>query len=189
MVIACIGNVFSQDSTQFSAQTSFGFRFGTNYLFTSFDPGTNSASLQNNPGIQLGLVAERAIGHQLALALKSDVSFHPTTIVVSDKPYELFQSALELSTHAIWKQNQRTSKAYLLAGPSIKFDLSDSKSPTVFPVGTNVTLDLGLGWDHALKHFRFAPELVYGFGLTNINRNPTLRSIYVHQLVLVLNFL
>ncbi|MDE1052266.1 hypothetical protein, partial [Escherichia coli] len=88
-----------------------------------------------------------------------------------------------------YKISRRKAEPYLLIGPNLNIPLQRSPElNTAFQSGYNFSIDLGIGLENTFKHFIFAPELKYSYGLTNVNQNPSLKSVYFHSVGLTLNF-
>ena len=129
---------------------------------------------------------------------QAELSFSPSSIQynwadmngipMSSSPYELYPVSLGFKTHFHIILKQEKHSPYIIVGPSGRFSIvkNDNTSSTNFKSPPNFALDIGLGFDSKLEFFTFSPEIVYSYGLVNVN--PISDDTHYHKLSLVLNF-
>jgi hypothetical protein len=101
---------------------------------------------------------------------------------------ELYPVSLGFKTHFHIILERKKNSPYLIVGSSARFSIEnmDNTSTTNFKSPLNFALDFGLGFDSKLDFFTFSPEIVYSYGLVNVN--PITDDTHYHKLSLVLNF-
>jgi hypothetical protein len=88
------------------------------------------------------------------------------------------------------KMPREKHKPYFFVGPKVKIPLTkQNTASTIYSGNTDLAIDFGIGLDNVFSQFNFSPELRYSYGLLNVNKNPTFRSIYSHSFSLVFKFL
>ncbi len=64
------------------------------------------------------------------------------------------------------------NRAYIFIGPNIGIDMASEKdveNENIFKLNkTNVSLEIGAGWDFYFEYFKFAPQIKYSYGLKNL---------------------
>lgn len=173
-----------------------GFNVGLNYsqVFAHDGLPTN-ASISNGLGMRIGLIGEYKISDIFSFSPKLELSFNNSKVLFStssDSPdkYEIMPAGIELMTHFIIKKKSQSLRPYFIFGPNIKIPLPKTTSNTTsYSTGTDIALDLGIGIDKSLEKFNFSPELRYSFGLQNVNTNPAVQSLSLHNISLIFNFL
>lgn len=173
----------------------FGFNVGTNYSMVNpvSTPKANY-EISNGIGFNLGILMDYSVNENFIISPKSELSFHNSSLDFinpndSRYTYNILPVSLNIMTHFKYKIAGKKHEPYILAGPNFKIPLSqNTNSDTGFNTTSDFAIDFGIGLENKLKHFIFAPELRYSFGLLNINTNPALRSLNLHSILLVLNF-
>jgi hypothetical protein len=199
LVLAFLGSsfaLFSQaDKTVSEKRMKYGFNFGvshSNLLHHNTLP--DNATLSNNPGFRLGILAEYQINKFLSVSPKSEISFNNSSVKFSHfdgsaTEYNVMPISLDLMAHVVFKKSNEKLSPYFFFGPDVKIPVSNGdKSSTAFPTRTDFAFDFGIGMDKAFKQFNFAPELRYSFGILNVNQNPALKTLNFHTISLVFNF-
>jgi outer membrane protein W len=189
--------VFSQSESGVNEKRmKYGFNLGINYsnlLDNEMLP--SNASLSNNLGFRLGILADYKISKFLSVSPKAEVSFNNsevnfTNIDGSQTEYEIMPISLDFMTHFIFKRNNEKLSPYFFFGPNVKIPISEKNdNSTTYSTKSDFAIDFGIGVDKPFTHFHFSPELRYSFGLLNINQNPSIQSLYFHNISLVFNFL
>lgn len=189
--------VFSQsDSNTLEKRLKYGFNLGMNQS-NVLDNGKlpSNASLSNNLGFRLGILADYKISKFLSISPKAEMSFNNgevnfTNIDDTKTEYEIMPISLDLMTHFTFKKNNEKLSPYFFFGPNVKIPISEKNdNSTTFSTKPDFAIDFGIGVDRPFTHFHFSPELRYSFGLLNINQNPSIQSLYFHNISLVFNFL
>lgn len=189
--------VFSQsDSNTIEKRLKYGFNLGINQS-NVLDNGKlpSNASLSNNLGFRLGILADYKISKFLSVSPKAEVSFNNsevsfTNIDDSKTEYEIMPISLDFMTHFIFKRNNEKLSPYFFFGPNVKIPIAEKNdNSTTYSTKSDFAIDFGIGVDKPFTHFHFSPELRYSFGLLNINQNPSIQSLYFHNISLVFNFL
>jgi hypothetical protein len=189
--------VFSQsDSNTIEKRLKYGFNLGinqSNVLDNRKLP--SNASLSNNLGFRLGILADYKISKFLSVSPKAEVSFNNSEVNFtnfdgSQTEYEIMPISLDFMTHFIFKRNNEKLSPYFFFGPNVKIPISEkNNNSTPYSTKSDFAIDFGIGVDKPFTHFHFSPELRYSFGLLNINQNPSIQSLYFHNISLVFNFL
>ena len=189
--------VFSQsDSNTIEKRLKYGFNLGINQS-NVLDNGKlpSNASLSNNLGFRLGILADYKISKFLSVSPKAEVSFNNSEVNFinidgSKTEYEIMPISLDFMTHFIFKRNNEKLSPYFFFGPNVKIPISEKNDNSMtYSTKSDFAIDFGIGVDKPFTNFHFSPELRYSFGLLNINQNPSIQSLYFHNISLVFNFL
>lgn len=195
LLIAFSANSFAQNEKPASEKKlHFGFNFGVNYSNVLKDwDYVNGYSIENGPGVQLGLIANYSALKFLSISPKAELSFNQNSIRFTNTDIENFEVlpvSLQFMTHFQFKLNRFSWKPYFFAGPNLKIPMNNSTDlSNVFPSRNDLAIDFGIGLDKHMSFFTFAPELRYSYGLLNISNHPATGPMHFHSMALVLNFL
>jgi hypothetical protein len=195
-MMLCSIIVFSQtENIKNDAKYRFGFNLGTNYSnLQSKETLPSNAKISNGLGFSLGVFMDYSISENFIFSPKSELSFYKSSVEFVDTDnsnytYEIFPMSLNFMTHFVYKIGNSKVVPYFFAGPNFKIPISKRPdSSSEFYTHSDFAIDLGIGLEHKTKHFIFAPELKYSFGLLNVNQNPTLQTLSFHNVSVVLNF-
>ncbi|KAB1065981.1 outer membrane beta-barrel protein [Salibacter halophilus] len=196
-LLFCSSTIFSQSSDSIDEKRlKYGFNLGLNYSnLLDDDKLPENASVTNNFGFRLGVLADYSVSELFHISPKAELSFNNSKVELdradgSQLDYEVMPVSLEFMTHFLFKDNKEKLSPYFYVGPNVKLPLL-LKEPgkTEFPTRYDFAIDFGVGVDKPLKHFNFAPELRYSFGLHNVNGHPELQTLYFHNISLVFSFL
>lgn len=196
-LLFCSSTVFSQSSDSIDdKRLKYGVNLGLNYSnLLDDDKLPDNASLSNNFGFRLGVLVDYSVSELFYISPKAELSFNNSKVDLnradgSQIDYEVMPVNLEFMTHFIFKDNKEKLSPYFYVGPNVRLPLSiEDNNSTEFPTGNDFAIDFGIGVDKSLKHFNFAPELRYSFGLLDVNQHPELQTLYFHNISLVFNFL
>jgi Outer membrane protein beta-barrel domain len=159
--------------------------------------GAKPKELQLNSGMGfgLGILADYRFNEKIALSSRAGLSFHGTSTEYKNALGEVVQSSnvykqcLDFSLLGVYSFRTKKNKPYLVFGPTIVMPLRPKETnASTFPYRTTLAIDLGFGFDRKLKHFHFAPELKYSYGLNNMNASPLIEKLYFHRLTLAFHF-
>ena len=189
--------VFSQSQSDVEEKRiKYGFNFGVNYSNLLYDDMLPSnASVSNNLGFRLGILADYKLSKIISVSPKAELSLNSgavnfTNIDGSRSKYEVMPISLEFMTHFIFKKNNEKLSPYFFFGPNVKIPIYENNdNTTVFATNNDFAIDLGIGLDKLFTHLHFSPELRYSFGLLNVNKHPSVQSLNFHNISLVFNFL
>jgi hypothetical protein len=190
-------NVFSQTESTFKEKKmKYGFNVGVNYP-NVLDRGglPDNASKSNNVGFQLGVLAEYKVFKLFSISPKAELSFNNGKINFinvdgTQSRYRVMPISLDFMAHFIFKDQKEKLSPYFYFGPNIKIPISKkSDNSAVYSTKPDFAIDFGIGIDKAFAHFNFSPELRYSIGLLNINRNPSIQSLYFHKISLIFNLM
>ncbi len=198
VVIASL-TCYSQ-SEPIDKKLEFGFNLGVNRTNIRLDNSEFYYGGEKNDkfGFDLGVLMSYKPVKWLAVLPQAELSFNFANLQynwtdsngtpIAATRDELYPVSLGLKTHFHLILDRPKISPYIIAGPSMRFDLEneDDMATTSFKSPTNIALDFGVGFDSKLKHFKFSPEIVYSYGLINVN--PLLDKTRYHKLSLVLNF-
>ena len=190
-------NAFSQvDNKVDIKRMKYGFNLGLNYPNLLDDNKLpDNASISNNIGFRLGIIADYKISEILSFSPKAELSLNSSKVIFSNSDdsqteYDIMPISMEFMAFAVFKNNNKKYNLYFFIGPDIKIPISEKPaSSTTFSTNSDIAIDFGIGIDKAFTYFNFAPELRYSFGLRNINENPALQSLYFHNISLLFNFI
>jgi hypothetical protein len=178
----------SQGSTQF------GFSIGvqhSNILHAPDDPDV--ATVDNNLGLRLGILADVPVGNWMAFVPKAELSFNNGSVLLTGNdgnvnPYDIMVIAVELAPHVVFRPKGKRTTPYFLLGPNVRIPFHGDFSSTSFQTSGDVALDLGIGLEQLFRRLSLAPELRYSVGFMNINQQLQLQSVRFHNVALVLQF-
>ena len=186
---------FSQTEPSLKEKKStYGFNIGLNYSNLIAPDGLpNSGSISNKVGFRLGILADYKLNRFMSFSPKAEVSFYNSSVTFPEtsplETYEVMPIDVEFMTHFVFKKNDTKAHPYFLVGPNLRMPVAKSReNSTDFGTGWDVAFDLGIGFDKAFSHFIFSPELRYSYGLLNVNKNPALQTLQLHNVALVFNF-
>lgn len=196
-LFVCSFAVLSQSEiTDNEKRLKYGFNLGINYSnLLDNDMLTNNASLSNNLGFRLGILADYKISKSLSISPKVEMSFNNskinfTNIDGSQEDYKVMPISIDFMAHFIFKKNNAKLSPYFFFGPNIKIPVSKrTDNTTTYSTNSDFAIDFGIGIEKPFTHFNFSPELRYSFGLLNVNQHPSLQSLNFHNISLVFNFL
>ncbi len=188
---------FSQSGgTPSEKRMRYGFNLGVNYSnLLADDALPGNATLSNNLGFRLGLLADYQISKSVSISPKAELSFNNSKVNFtyedgSQPVYKVLPVSLDFMTHFIFKKNNEQLSPYFFIGPNVKVPVSKrTDDSTTFSTNADFAIDFGIGLDKAFTNFHILPELRYSFGLLNINQHPSLQTLNFHNIALVFNFL
>lgn len=188
--------LFSQDShDKEQKKFLFGISLGYNQpnLIVDSDFVTDDQVI-NVKGFSVGSLAEMKFTDNISFLSRLGFTFGGGEILflsdtVENFGYKVIPISLDLSGHFMFKKRGGKLNPYFLIGPSYNKVIRDKDSDLErWSSKSNVTIDFGVGLDYLFKKFIFAPELVYSYGLVDINSNSDIESIKMHTISLVFNF-
>ena len=195
-LFSCSLAAFSQSAgTVNERRIKYGFNLGVNYSnLLGKEMLPSNASLSNNWGFRLGILADYRIYNFLSVSPKAEVSFNNSRLSFSNTDgstaYSVMPVSFELVTHFIFKKKNEKLSPYFFFGPNLKIPISKKlENSTTFPTNADFAIDFGVGIDKSFTKFNFSPELRYSFGLLNVNKHPSIQSLSFHNISLVFNFL
>lgn len=172
-----------------------GFNLGGNYSYlltnNSFPTDANTFS---GLGFNMGVLADFRINPWMSISPKAELAFNKAGVSFSsvDYPedYRVFPVSLEIKNHFIFKLPYPKNRPYLLVGPNVRIGIfKENNNTAVFNYNRpDLAFDVGIGLESVFKHFNFAPELRYSYGLLNVNAHPQLNQLQFHNVSLVFNF-
>lgn len=194
-LLASSFTLFSQSEVSVAEKRmKYGFNLGLNYsnlLAKEMLPG--NASLSNDLGFRLGVLADYQISNFLSISPKAEISFNNSSVKFTNidgttTEYEVMPISLDFMAHLVFKKNYEKLSPYFFFGPNIKIPVSNKvDDPTTFSTNSDFAIDFGIGLDKSFANFDFSPELRYSFGLLNVNQHPFIRALNFHAISLVLN--
>lgn len=195
--LICSFSAFSQSETESSEKKfKFGINLGLNHSNLIIDEANVSTDIGflNDIGFQLGILTDYQFLKYISFSPRAKIAFNESNLLITDngvtKKYAIMPIELGISTYLIFRKPTGKMKPYLFVGPTFKAPLTE-QTTTSDEFGTNpdLSIDFGIGLENVFEHFSFAPEFRYSYGLLHVNQNPTLRSLRLHQVSLVFNFL
>ncbi|MTI30940.1 porin family protein [Xanthovirga aplysinae] len=166
------------------------------------------------PGFSLGFIVNLRLHDQFDLRFLPQVSFDEYQLSYIPKdpdseypnPLPVDQTTVEFPLLLKYKSIRRgNTRMYLIGGVAASVLASNNKKEEInfeeelFVKNTGLSLELGVGLDQYFPLFKFAPELRYSLGLTNVLGDASeipdelffskpLKSLKIHKLTLYLNF-
>ncbi len=192
-MLFCAFTVFSQAESD--SKFKFGFNIGTNYAnLQSKEALPANSEISNGLGFNLGLLMDYSITDKFTISPKAELAFYNSSVdfVGSDNAkdsYDVFPYSMNFMTHFAYKiGNNDNALPYIFVGPNLRIPVANKPdSSSDFTTGYDVAIDFGIGLEKVLKHFIFAPELKYSYGMLDVNQNPVLQTLNFHSVALVLN--
>ena len=189
--------VFSQSGSSVNEKRmKYGFNLGINHSNLLGDEMLSSnASLSNNLGFRLGILADYKISKFLSISPKAEMSFNNSEVNFnnidgSQTEYEIMPISLDFMVHFIFQKNNEKLNPYFFFGPNVKIPISKKNDNiTAYTTNSDFAIDFGVGIDKPFTYFNFSPELRYSFGLLNVNQHPSIPSLKFHNISLVFNFI
>lgn len=189
--------VYSQSLSESPEKSArYGFNLGLNFAnaFSKNDLPANT-SLHNSVGFSLGVLADYKLSKVFSFSPKAELAFFDSHLDRSkpdgtDTEYVIMPNAIDIKAHLTVKKAGERLTPYLLIGPSVKIPIGNKpKVSTEFGNGYDIAIDFGIGLSKTYSRFNLAPELRYSYGLRNVNENPILKSMYFHNISLVVNIM
>ncbi|MGM0479945.1 MAG: outer membrane beta-barrel protein [Bacteroidota bacterium] len=194
VLLACSLVVKAQsDNAVNEKRLKFGFNLGVNHsILYAPDELPGFASISNDLGVRLGVLADYQLFEFLSISPKAELSFNNNELNLTfgdnaQYSYEVLPIGLEFMTHFIFKKKNERLSPYLYFGPNLKIPIAD-KSIDYYG-HPDLAIDLGIGFEKAFTQFNFSPELRYSYGFTNVSMTPTIRSMKFHSVSLIFNFM
>lgn len=169
----------------------FGFSIGLNYIdlrtrtlpnLAKDLPGYYRVYTETSPGYNIRIISKVRLGDHWDLRFSPGYSFTVRTLrfdIINQFNLErelverkVESSFLEFPLYLKFRADRIGNyRMYLLAGPKYSLDLSsdeDVMDDRVFKLKRNeFSYDLGVGVDLYFEFFKFSPQIIYSFGLTN----------------------
>lgn len=192
-VLLFLSTTIVQAQVNETKKIQFGFSLGANTTLLKVKSPNNVYRAVNNFGADLGILSEYALIPSLSVIGLASFSFN-NGMIIEDNPApfpvsKFFSKSLDFGINLKYKIKPGNNfSPYLIIGPAYQINLDKVDYSNVFLPKNNLTLDLGFGVDKKLTYYNFSPALKYSLGLTNVNTNPAIKSVYAHYLKLVINF-
>ncbi|OFX59365.1 MAG: hypothetical protein A2046_01325 [Bacteroidetes bacterium GWA2_30_7] len=188
--------VYSQtENINSDLKIRFGFNLGINYSnLLAKETLPENVIISNGFGFRLGLLMDYKISKHFILSPKIEISFNKSNVdfvnnINLKKSYKIFPSSLDFMAHLYYITGKGKVKPYFLIGPDFKLPIERSiNSSSIYKTNSDLAIDFGIGFEKQALYYIFAPELRYSFGLLNVNQNPDLKTLYFHNITLILIF-
>lgn len=175
-------------------KTMLGFNIGLNYS-NAFISGksSNDPKVNNGGGFRLGVIMSEEINKKMFISPKAELSFNNCNIIYSspassESKYLVYPVHVDLMIHMCYKFKKGKYEPYVLLGPNSRIPLVENKTTSqAFGNNPDFAIDLGFGLEKAMNYFNAAPEIRYSIGLLNVNKDPSLRRVYFHNITVVFN--
>ena len=169
----------------------FGFSIGLNYIdlrtrtlpnLSTELPGYYRVYSETSPGYSIRIISKLRLSDHWDLRFSPGYAFTLRTLrfdVLNQFTLErelverqIESSFLEFPMYMKFRADRIGNyRLYLLAGPKYNLDLSsdeDVEDDRVFKLKSNeINYDLGVGVDLYFEFFKFSPQIIYSFGITN----------------------
>lgn len=175
-------------------KSKYGIYMGFNHSDLTVKELPTNAVISTDLGFQLGILADFRYKDWLSFSPKAELSFNTANIDIANSTetttYAVMPVNVGLIGHLKFKIPNNRLEPYVYIGPHYRLSLTQNTgSSSEFPTESGMSFDVGIGTEKAFKHFAFAPELRYSYGVGNVNGNPILQSIKYHNISLIFNFL
>ena len=153
-------------------------------------------------GFSVGFIMDFALPDELwSVRILPNVSFYNRRIELFDKdgteidPLESESTVIEVPILLKYKAaRRRNSRMYMVGGitPGFQVGGKDGESGGIALKKNNLEVSYGMGFDLYWQLFKFAPEIRFSHGLSNIlqknEKTPFLTGASTHKVTLYLNF-
>ena len=131
------------------------------------------------PGFNVGIIMDFKIKNNYNIRVTPSFNFTDQKIYYNSLNYSDSQpqnsglSNFELPIYLKYRSDRvNNGRLYVLLGPKLSIDMSSfeklSDNEKLEFKSQNYSLDIGFGIDIYFKYFKFAPEIKYSYGITNI---------------------
>tara|TARA_Y100000287_G_C14173696_1_gene331191 strand:+ start:330 stop:1019 length:690 start_codon:yes stop_codon:yes gene_type:complete len=131
------------------------------------------------PGFNVGIIMDFKIKNNFNIRVTPSFNFTDQKIYYNSENYSVSQpqnsglSNFELPIYLKYRSDRvNNGRLYVLLGPKLSIDMSSfeklSDNENLEFKSQNYSLDIGFGIDIYFKYFKFAPEIKYSYGITNI---------------------
>jgi len=131
------------------------------------------------PGFNVGIIMDLKIKDNYNIRVTPSFNFTDQKIYYNSINYSVSQpqnsglSNFELPIYLKYRSDRiNNGRLYVLFGPKLSIDMSSfeklSDNENLEFKASNYSLDIGFGVDIYFKYFKFAPEIKYSYGITNI---------------------
>ncbi len=131
------------------------------------------------PGFNVGIIMDFKIKNNFNIRVTPSFNFTDQKIYYNRVNYSVSQpqnsglSNFELPIYLKYRSDRvNNGRLYVLLGPKLSIDMSSfeklSDNENLEFKSQNYSLDIGFGIDIYFKYFKFAPEIKYSYGITNI---------------------
>lgn len=131
------------------------------------------------PGFNVGIIMDFKIKNNFNIRVTPSFNFTDQKIYYNRVNYSVSQpqnsglSNFELPIYLKYRSDRvNNGRLYVLLGPKLSIDMSSfeklSENENLEFKSQNYSLDIGFGIDIYFKYFKFAPEIKYSYGITNI---------------------
>ncbi len=169
----------------------FGFSIGLNYIdlrtrtlpnLSTELPGYYRVYSETSPGYSIRIISKLRLGDHWDLRFSPGYAFTVRTLrfdILNQFTLQrelverqIESSFLEFPLYLKFRADRIGNyRMYLLAGPKYNLDLAsdeDVEDDRVFKLKANeINYDLGIGVDIYFEFFKFSPQIIYSFGITN----------------------
>lgn len=131
------------------------------------------------PGFNVGIIMDFKIKNNFNIRVTPSFNFTDQKIYYNRVNFSVSQpqnsglSNFELPIYLKYRSDRvNNGRLYVLLGPKLSIDMSSfeklSDNENLEFKSQNYSLDIGFGIDIYFKYFKFAPEIKYSYGITNI---------------------
>jgi hypothetical protein len=181
------------DPTHDDKLIHFGFSLGINYMDYHIEHRQLAQQdrvyvgmKEKSPGINIHAIANLRLAENFDLRTLPGISFGERYIyfqqmtdsglvsLLEDKNYKVNSSYLEFPILLKYKSKRLNNfRPYLIGGGNLRYDLSikkeyDIKDQLLMIAPLDIYAEIGFGMDFYLTFFKFATEIKYSIGLSNI---------------------
>jgi hypothetical protein len=198
ILIVFIGSQLVMAQEGDSKKLTYGFNFELNRTNMSFSKSTVSTNAQiyDSYGFGLGLLIDYKLTSLISLDFKPTLNFSNASVYFFDiaenhNTYNIMSTSMSYGLHINIKTSSLKDSPYFIFGGQYKIPLyskNEKSNSTYYKNNSTGLIDLGFGFNKQFKVLNLMPEIVYSFGLSNINGSPLLTSLFYNQFTLVLNF-
>ncbi len=169
-----------------------GFELGVNHSLLHSKEGLSEKIIMHNDiGFQMGMLMEYAFNDRFLISTSFGFSLNDSKVLkgTGELPYNVFGLSADFMIHGIYRFSTSGVCPYILTGPSFIHPMAiDRSNSAQFPTGNNISVDAGFGLEKAFGSLFIAPELRYSLGLSEVNRDPSLRTLTYHRVTFTFKF-
>lgn len=176
-------------------KVKYGVNAGLNLTKLNFKEDQVLSSAESEAlGFRFGVLAEYYLSHRVCFSPKAELAFYQNELFIVNSDgvgiqYAVMPIAYELKAHFNYALSASKQELYLFIGPSYSKSLwYGSKESEEIGTKSTLAVDVGIGYEKKLNSFFFAPELRYSHGLQDVNKSSEMKSIYLHNISLLVNF-
>ncbi len=150
----------------------FGFILAMNQMYYMTKP---LISTYTSPGFAIGILGNMRLGEYFDMRIIPTLAFGGRELAAVSNPdyyYQIPSTFVDLPLHIKYRSKRLNNMAaYVVAGPKYSLDIASTKKQNQAGFVTyrsDISADVGVGFDFYTNYFKFGTELKMSYGFTNI---------------------